>query len=820
MDEPTRQLYPGLSPFRRAADFLTTHGALLICALFLLVGAAGAGDYGIATDEVPQRQIAIINLDYALGKADLGELPSHPDPIYGVSFELPLLLAERVLGLTDYYHIHRLRLTLTHLFFIAGGFCCYLLVYRLFNNRLLALAALLLFLLHPRIYAHSFFNSKDPPFLSMFTIALYLLERAWRRDTVGAFVLLGVAVGILTNLRIMGVMLLPAVLALRGIDLLGAGARGRRKQILVTAGAFALVAGLTPLALSPYAWSQPLDYLTSALNLTVNHPVVAAQLFQGESILSTETPPHYALTWFAITTPPPILLLGLVGIAAVVGQCLAQCRAIADRNRHSRPAYRHSHESGNPESRPFWIPVFTGMTVSELASIGNARLRFGVLLLACFILPLLAVILRESDLYDGWRHLYFIYAPFCLLAVWGWHWLAAAWRGQTRLRWARYGLAGVGLTLIALQMAQLHPYQQIYFNFLVDRTTPEYLRSRYPLDYWRLSLQEGINYLLKHHSGETLNVRVYHRAAATIPEGAREHLRVNQEMQEADYQLIAHFNHRAHQPDTVFNSIYARRIYNNSVLSIKAMEGSRMDGAARNAYNELYRQAVVGEPVGQSDYDVYLDGRLVTFVREDCRAGERAAAFGVKVYRADSEGPPGRIPDTGSYELLTNLGVRLDGRCLAVIRLPDYPVAYIRAGQYYGGGFPVWEVGHSLESPGLAEQVAAMLKNSPRLAAGGAFDLYRQGRRLIYYREVCAVADTEPWFFLHIIPTDADSLAAERRRYGFENRDFDFAVRGVHFEGKCLAAISLPEYAIAEIRTGQYTAEQGELWAAESRLWE
>ena len=776
----TRQLYSGLSTFRRLADFLTAHGALLICVLFLLVGAAGARDYGIATDEVPQRQIAIINLDYALGKADLGELPSYPDPIYGVSFELPLLLAERVLGLTDYYHIHRLRLTLTHLFFIAGGFCCYLLVYRLFNNRLLALAALLLFLLHPRIYAHSFFNSKDPPFLSMFTIALYLLERAWRRDTVGAFVLLGVAVGILTNLRIMGVMLLPAVLALRGIDLLGEGARGRRKQVLVTAGAFALVAGLTPFVLSPYAWSQPLDYLTSALNLTVNHPVVAAQLFQGESILSTETPPHYALTWFAITTPPPILLLGLVGIAAVAGQCLARPGAV----------------------------------------LGNARLRFGVLLLACFILPLLAVILRESDLYDGWRHLYFIYAPFCLLAVWGLHWLAAAWGGQTRLRWAWYGLGGVGLTLIALQMAQLHPYQQIYFNFLVDRTTPEYLRSQYPLDYWRLSLQEGINYLLKHHSGETLNVRVYHRAAATIPEGAREHLRVNQEMQETDYQLIAHFNHRAHQPDTVFNSIYARRIYNNSVLSIKAMEGSRMDGAARNAYSELYRQATAGEPIGQSDYDVYLDGRLLTFVREDCRAGERAAAFGVKVYRADSEGPPGRIPDTGSYELLTNLGVRLDDRCLAVIRLPDYPVAYIQAGQYYGGGFPVWETGHSLESPGLAEQVAAMLKDSPALAGSGAFDLYRQGRRLIYYREVCAAADAEPWFFLHIIPADAGSLAAERRRYGFDNRDFDFAVRGVRLDGKCLAAISLPEYAIAEIRTGQYTAEQGELWAAELRLGE
>ena len=91
----------------------------------------------------------------------------------------------------------------------------------------------------PRIYANTFVNSKDPPFISMFIIALYLLERAFRKDTVAAFILLGIAVGLLTNLRIMGIMLFPAVIAMRGLDLRYAGSWAQRKAILRTAGLFA-----------------------------------------------------------------------------------------------------------------------------------------------------------------------------------------------------------------------------------------------------------------------------------------------------------------------------------------------------------------------------------------------------------------------------------------------------------------------------------------------------------------------------------------------------------------------------------------------------
>ena len=59
-----------------------------------------------------------------------------------------------------------------------------MLALRLFGARLPAVAATLLFLLHPRLYAHSFFNSKNLPFLAMFMVALFLTHPAFKRGNV------------------------------------------------------------------------------------------------------------------------------------------------------------------------------------------------------------------------------------------------------------------------------------------------------------------------------------------------------------------------------------------------------------------------------------------------------------------------------------------------------------------------------------------------------------------------------------------------------------------------------------------------------------
>ena len=893
MFPPPLSISPRLSGGCRAAlNFLTVHSGLLVCGLFLLVGLDLAGDYGFNWDDPTQRQIAMGNLDYILGRSDHIETVNYRDVVYSAVIELPLLLTERALGLEDYHYIHRLRTTLTHLLFIIGGWFCYRLAWRLFDNRLIGILALLLFLLHPRIYAHSYLNSKDLPFLSMFVIALYLLERAFRRDTIGAFILLGIGVGLLINLRIMGIMLLAAALAMRGMDLFYARGGPERKQILLTAGMFTLAAGLTVYGLSPYAWTNPLDYLIINLNLTTNALTVWPQLFQGKLIPSNELPPHYLPVWFSITTPPLILLLGFIGTAALVAPGLARPGAV----------FR------------------------------NTRGRFGLLLAAAFLLPPLAVVLLGANQYEGWRHLYFLHAPLCLLAAGGGCWLAAALSQQRRRRAGAYALMGLGLGLILLQMTQLHPLQYVYFNFLVDRTTPEHLQTRYFMDYWRLANRAALVALLERHPGETLVVRRGPRDDKTLPPAARQRLRRPGGGRNADYELTNPFD--PSRPDLTFNSRY-RRFYNNTLVAVRPMDASLMMPAAVAAYRELYRQAVAGEPISRGDYAVYRDDKRLTFIRENCPADSPEAWLGVKVFPHAPETYPDFRGDR-SYVAYGNYGVRLGDTCLAVLQLPDYAQGDLILIQRNSDIPGQREELYSLSHPGLRELIEQGRRNQPQppgpeafdvfldqdgnrnrllyakphcslaeyetpvtlhiypenladlpfyLWKGGLdnrdfplpayggrpggeciavfplpdypiaaihtgqagrwavnlypptepdrlratyaalsasqpdtrefFDLYWQDNRLIYLRETCAAADTAAGFFLHILPADVADLPPERQAAGFANRDFAFDRRGGHFDGKCLAAIALPNYSVKEIRTGQYVPGQGEVWAVE-----
>ncbi len=744
---------------RAAANFLTTHCALLICALFLLAGWAAVDDYGVAHDENTQRRLALVTWDYIRG--DNADLLTHWDRFYGVAFELPLLLAEQSLGLTDSRDIHLLRHILTHLFFVVGGFFCYRLAHRLSGNRLLALFALLLYLLHPRLYAHSFFNSKDIPFFSMFIIALYLLERAFRKDTVGAFILCGVGIGLLTNIRIMGIMLVPAVVALRGVDFWRAGGGTERRRIMLTGGGFILAVGITIYAAWPYLWSNPAEHFIESLLRFSDYPHEVQKLFRGHWI--DEPPPDYVPVWFAITTPPAALLLGLVGAMVL--------------------AYR-----GITRPRSIW---------------GNTRQRFGLLLLACFILPVMAVILLESNLYNGWRQLYFIYAPGLLLAALG---LGGLLRALPAGYWraGMVGLAGAGLGLTGLQMIQLHPHQQVYFNFLVDRETPEQLSTQYPLDYWRLSPYEGLQYLLAAYpegiikvdwdagsDREMLRADDRRRIWVRAPEDAEFYIRIQRNLT---------FDGGGLRP-LPEAAVYTRRVYNSPILVVARYAD------LRRQWEGEYQAVKAGELLARSKFDLYRKGNALTYIKEPCEHPDWMGRFSLDVEpRAEGDLPWRRrqqgFEDRG-FSFYAH-GVMFNGKCATPALLPDYPLAEIRTGHYMD-----WGVRIDLREPDYRAEYDAVTAGTPLIRAD--FKVYRQDGQLIYTKWPCRERDTAERFALHLYTVQEADLPAERRQYGFDNRDFSFEQYGVRFGYKCLIKVPLPDYPITAIETGQSDAA-GRIW--------
>ena len=98
------------------------------------------------------------------------------------------------------------------------------------------------------------------------------------------------------------------------------------------------------------------------------------------------------------------------------------------------------------------------------------------------------------------------------------------------------------------------------------------------------------------------------------------------------------------------------------------------------------------------------------------------------------------------------------------------------------------------------------------------FQVYRYfqggGQWLRYVRKDCAAQHTEPRFFLHLKPRDLADLPPQHRESGFDNLDFSFAeAAGRRWRGQCRLRFRLPDYPIAHLRTGQYIADDGEIWA-------
>lgn len=101
-------------------------------------------------------------------------------------------------------------------------------------------------------------------------------------------------------------------------------------------------------------------------------------------------------------------------------------------------------------------------------------------------------------------------------------------------------------------------------------------------------------------------------------------------------------------------------------------------------------------------------------------------------------------------------------------------------------------------------------------------EVYRSGRRLVYTgtNRHCQAWETQPPVFLHLTPANPADLPEAYREYGYENRDFEFKRRERYRpgSGRCVATVPLPDYPIAEIRTGQYEYFGERLWEGRLQL--
>ena len=243
---------------------------------------------------------------------------------------------------------------------------------------------------------------------------------------------LNIRAGALTSLGYFGLLVITFVIRERNWNW---------RRLADTAGRLAVVtvaALLLGTILWPWAGAAALKRLVLALLSFSESSDGPRVLYAGQWLYDKAIPRTYAPWWILISTPPVVL----AGLAA------ALIFGVPNRGHAAR-------------RRALWVVA---------------------------LLPVALVVANRSPLYDGIRHLLFVYPVLVVLSASGW----MAWLSQRRpwLRRSAVVLLIAGLLDIIVFVVRFHPYETIYFNELVGG--PRGAFARYDMDYWGNCLHEAV----------------------------------------------------------------------------------------------------------------------------------------------------------------------------------------------------------------------------------------------------------------------------------------------------------------------------------------
>jgi hypothetical protein len=446
-------------------------GTLL--AVTALVALWTVGDYAITVDEFNADDYGQKSLAwYTSFFTNRSNFDSVEDTLwfYGPWFHILTTLVQS-LDLAAHWTTRHL---LTFLLGLAA-LAALLPIARLAGGRWAGLIAVGLCLTTGYLYGSMFFTPIDVPFLFAMTwatlaimlMAVPIVPRWPATIAAGLFTGLAIATrspGLITHVYLIGALTLCAVEALmRG----GRSAGSDLLQIGVRAAAAISIAWLTATTLWP--WLQvgnPIAQFAEAFRYFANHPGSFEFPHWGGMVRTTALPWSYVPAQLLFRLPEGFLLLLCIAVLSGIASVLAILRL---------------------GFAPIAQPRLSALREAVLVT-AQARQRLIVWVAAT--LPIAAIILQHSTLYDGIRHVLFLIPMLAVVASFGFLRLAPLLR---RFPMAAATVSGAYVGHAVLAFALLHPLQYASFNVFAGGVIGAY--GRFEQDYWSLAVLPALRRL-------------------------------------------------------------------------------------------------------------------------------------------------------------------------------------------------------------------------------------------------------------------------------------------------------------------------------------
>jgi len=454
---------------------------IIICSLiyivFFNVGVSIFTDYGISVDEWDQRVLGFVNLKYIfqiISPESLNilkqiiivpNISDYSENTHGPIFAVLMAFIEYHFKIEDSQSYYLVRHLINYFIFFIGNIYFFLIVKRRFNNFLYGIIGALFLFLSPRIFAESFYNNKDIIFLSFTIINLYYGIKFINKTSFITTLLFSLSTAISVDLRIIGIMLPTIIIFFYFIkyDL------NKNKFLLKNILLYLIITPLLIILFWPYLWNDPVINFVNVFKSFSAYHWDGYVYYLGKYIDAKFLPWHYIFVWMGLTIPLFYIFLFIFGF--LINSLLIKKRLFKIKNTLSQDN------------------IWKGDDELE-------DLIYYLLL----ILPVFLVIILKSTIYDGWRHLYFIYPSFLLLSLKGLFFI------NNRFFKKRKFLANIFVTVFLIQivfdMIKIHPHQNVYFNEFASANIKKSLER----DYWGLSNKQAFEYILNNDKNEIIKI--------------------------------------------------------------------------------------------------------------------------------------------------------------------------------------------------------------------------------------------------------------------------------------------------------------------------